>query len=225
MDWLQILQVTLDSVPPEAIELMTNAEEGSWMSNFAMIAAGLGLSSAAGFRVFIPLLVMSVAGHFSPGSVPIGEDFAWLTSWPAMLLLGTATAAEIGGYYVPWVDNLLDSIATPAALVAGTVITASAMPEMNDSLKWAFAAIAGGGSAGVVQTGTVLLRAASTATSGGLANPVVSTAEAGGSLLTAILAIVVPVIAVTILLVIAIWVLMKLFSKKDKTPPPQVAAA
>jgi hypothetical protein len=121
------------------------------------------------------------------------------------VLLSTATLTEIGAYYIPWIDNLLDSIATPAVMISGTAIPATVMPEMNEGMKWALTAIAGGSSAGLIQTGTVLIRSLSTATSGGVANPVVSTTEAGSSLLTSILAI--------SLFFIFIWIIGKLIKK------------
>lgn len=184
-----------------------------WPSLFA-IAAGIGLSASAGFRVFVPLLVFGLASKFGMGDqIPLGQDFEWLASWPAILIFGTATVVEIVAYYVPWVDNLLDSVATPAALISGTVMTAAVLPEMPDALHWTLAAIMGGGSAGMVQAGTVLTRATSTATSGGLANPAVSTVETGGSLLTSILALIIPLMLAAILLCVFVFIGSKLIKR------------
>lgn len=180
---------------------------------FMAIAAGLGLSAAAGFRVFIPLLVMSIGAQ--TGQIDLGSQFQWLTSTPAMLILATASLAEIGGYYIPWIDNLLDTIATPAALISGTLASAAVFPEMPEALKWACAAITGGGAAGIIQTGTVLLRGASSATTGGLGNPVISTGEAGGSVATSILAIIIPPL-VLILFVLAAWFIFRHWRKRRK---------
>ncbi len=162
------------------------------MSGILAVIAGLGLSSAAGFRVFIPLFVLSLAAHSN--AIELNESFQWLHSWPAMIALGTASVVEVASYYIPWVDNMLDTIATPAALIAGTLITASVMPEMDPAMKWVLSTIVGGGAAGVVQTGTVLTRGTSTATTGGLANPVVSTVESGSAITLSVLAIVIPVL-------------------------------
>jgi hypothetical protein len=132
------------------------------------VALGICLSAACGFRVFVPLLVMSVAGLL--GVYTPSDGFAWLATWPALVLFGAATLVEILGYYVPWVDNLLDAIATPTALLAGVVASAAVLGDLPPSLQWILSVVAGAGSAGVVQLGTVLLRGTSTATSGGLAN-------------------------------------------------------
>jgi|GEM_PF-203073 len=139
------------------------------------IALGVGLAACAGFRVFVPLLLTSVA--MQAGFVNVAPGFEWMGSWAAFAVLLAATAAEIGAYYVPWLDNLLDTIAAPAAVAAGTLLTTSFVEINNPVLQWGLGLIVGGGTAGFVQIGTTLTRLASTKLSGGLANPVVSTVE------------------------------------------------
>src|SRR6266481_5655833 len=143
------------------------------METVLSICLGVGLSAACGFRVFVPLLIMSIAslsGHLTPA-----HGFEWIGSYPALVAFSVATGLEIGGYYIPWLDHVLDTIATPAAIIAGILISASMFTDMSPVLRWTLAVIAGGGAAGLVQGGTVVTRALSTSTSGGLANPVVST--------------------------------------------------
>jgi hypothetical protein len=172
------------------------------MDTLLGVMIGIGLAAACGFRVFVPLFVASVAGHVNPELLPLGAGFEWVTSWPAMIALGTATLLEVGAYYIPWVDNALDAVATPAAVIAGSLVTAAFLPEgMGPFLSWTTAAIVGGGSAGVVQATTVMVRGASTGTTAGLGNPAVSTAELGGSILTAFLAIFIPIVAFLLLIV------------------------
>ncbi len=167
------------------------------MDNVLGICVGIGLSAACGFRVFVPLLVMSIAAL--SGHLHLAPGFAWIGSYPALFAFSVATGLEIAGYYIPWVDHLLDTIATPAAVVAGTVITASMVSDVSPFLKWTLAAIAGGGTAGLVQGTTVVTRGVSTAITGGLGNPILATAELGMSTLTAVLAIALPVMAVLLL--------------------------
>ncbi len=119
------------------------------METFLGIAVGIGLSAACGFRVFVPLLVMNLASlvgqlHLSPG-------FSWIGSYYATVAFGTAPIVEILGYYIAWLDHLLDMVATPAAIIAGTITTASMVTDMSPFLKWTLALIAGGGIAGLVQ--------------------------------------------------------------------------
>ena len=158
---------------------------------------GIGLSAATGLRIFIPALLASMAVH--QGVVDPGEGFAWIGTYPAMITFGVATLVEVGAYYVPWVDNALDTIAGPGAVLAGGLIATSVIDIESDALRWILGMIAGGSSAGLVQTGTTLLRATSTATTGGLANPVVSTGEAVGAFSLAGLSILAPIIAVALL--------------------------
>lgn len=151
------------------------------MENLFALMIGIGLSAACGLRVFVPLLAMSLAAQ--TGHLELAESFQWVATPIAATALGFATFLEIAGYYIPWVDNMLDAATTPAAIIAGTFITASVMPEMTPFLKWSIAAILGGGSAGIIQGATVITRAASAFTTGGLGNPLVSTGETGGSIL------------------------------------------
>ncbi|WP_376691063.1 DUF4126 domain-containing protein [Wenzhouxiangella sp. EGI_FJ10409] len=155
------------------------------------VMAGICLSAAAGLRVFIPILALGLAGRFE--LLPLGEQFAWMTSEPFLVIVGVAALLEAGAYYVPLVDNMLDLLATPAALAGGTVIVSSLLPEMNPMAQWSAAALLGGGTAGIVQGSTVVARGLSTASSGGLANPLLSTGETGGSMLAVALALLVPV--------------------------------
>ncbi len=177
------------------------------METVLSICVGIGLSAACGFRVFVPLLVMSIASL--SGHMTLAHGFQWIGTYPALISLSVATSLEIAGYYVPWLDHLLDTLAIPASIVAGTIVTASAVGDMSPFLKWTLAVIAGGGAAGLVQGATVMTRAVSTATTGGLANPVVSTFELGGAVLTSVLAVVAPVVAVLLLVTI-----MAVFGRK-----------
>lgn len=196
------------------------------MNEIMAIFAGVGLAAACGFRVFVPLFIASLAANTGVdmfGDVNfeqmLGADFEWLGSTPVTVALGIATVLEIGSYYIPWIDNALDTIATPAAVVAGTFITGAMMPDFlgDGSFKWIVSTIAGGGTAGVVQGASVITRGTSTATTGGVGNPLVSTAELGGSILTAGLAILIPIVAgivVIILLYYFIRTIVRFFKNR-----------
>jgi hypothetical protein len=182
------------------------------------ICLGLGLSAACGFRIFVPLLVMSIAAH--AGQLHLAPSFAWIGSTGALITFGVATVLEIGAYYVPWLDHFLDTLATPSAIVAGSIITASVITDVSPFLKWTLAVIAGGGLAGSIQAGTVLARGLSFAGTGGLANPLVATVELGGSVLTSIAAILAPLMAlglVALLLGIVSWKFWLARSKRHGT--------
>lgn len=178
------------------------------------IFAGVGLAAACGFRVFVPLLVLSIAS--SVGAVPLAHDFAWLATTPALVALATATVMEIVAYYVPWLDHALDVIATPAAVLAGVVTTAAVVSDLAPTLRWALAIIGGGGVAGAVQGATVLVRLKSGITTAGVANPLVSTGETASSTVTSILAVVVPFIA--FLLVLATVILLVSLARRALAP-------
>lgn len=138
---------------------------------------GIGLAASAGFRIFVPLFVLSLGAHFGADILSLKEGWQWVGSWPALITLGVATFVEILAYFIPYVDNLLDSIGVPLAMVAGTVLIAATLSDMSEVATWALAIIAGGGVAGTVSGTTAATRAVSTGTTGGTGNFLVNTAE------------------------------------------------
>jgi len=184
------------------------------------ICLGIGLAAACGFRVFVPLLGIGVAAH--AGHLQLAEGMEWMSSWPALICFAVATVLEIVAYYVPWLDNLLDTIASPAAVIAGSVATASVVYDMSPFLRWTLALIAGGGLAIVVQSATVGLRGTSTATTGGLGNFVISTLELILAIVTTVLSIVLPIATALCVALLAIAVLRIMLSRgkrKEKARP------
>lgn len=187
------------------------------METALSICLGLGLAAACGFRIFVPFLLVSLAAR--GGYMPLGADFEWIAGTPALITFGAATALEIGAYYIPGLDNLLDFIATPAAIVAGTVVSGSVVTGVDPMLKWTLAAIAGGSIAGTVQVATVGVRGASLVGTAGLGNPVVSTAEAAGSVVVTILSILVPVIAIALILMTLVYLVRRRSRRRQVAHP------
>ena len=192
------------------------------METLLSICVGIGLSAACGFRLFVPPLVMSVASLF--GHLTLSPNFAWMGTYPAMVAFAVATCIEVVAYYIPWVDNLLDTVATPMAIAAGTVVTASLIPDTDPMLQWTVALIAGGGSAGTIQAFTGIGRLASTVMTGGLGNALLSTIESSSSVILSGLAIAVPVFAVCLVAVLLVFTLIKLGRGLALRRGPQAAA-
>jgi uncharacterized protein DUF4126 len=174
------------------------------------IALGVGLAAATGFRIFLPMLILSAAAY--TGHLSLDERFAWLATPAALTTLSVAALLEILAYYVPAVDNLLDVLATPAAWVAGTVVSAAVMIDVPPLVKWTAAVIAGGGVAGLTQAATAMLRAKSTMLTGGVGNAVISSAELGGALLVSLLALTAPLAALGVV-ILFLWLVMGLIRR------------
>jgi len=171
------------------------------ISGLVAVSLGLGLSAASGFRVFLPPMLLSGAINF--GLMDPSGHLAMLDGWGAFSLLLIAVVLEIGSYLIPWVDNLLDVVASPAAVVAGIALMGTVLgseTNFDPIVQWSIAAVGGGGAAGTVQAGTVATRAVSTGTTGGLANPIVSIGEAFMAILITVLAILAPVLCVILVL-------------------------
>lgn len=184
------------------------------------IAMGVGLAAAVGFRVFLPMLVLSIAAY--SGHVTLSSGLAWLGAPAALVMLSVAAALEIFAYYVPAVDNALDVIAAPAALIAGTLVSAAVMTDLPPMVKWTTAVIAGGGAAGLTQGLTSLLRAKSTVMTLGLGNHAVATSELGGALIVSLLALSAPLAAVGLVALFCWFTVRRVrrLFRKDRPAPP-----
>ncbi|RCJ37960.1 hypothetical protein A6770_14150 [Nostoc minutum NIES-26] len=185
------------------------------LNTFIEFLLGISLSAAAGFRVFVPLLVLSMASVF--GHLDLPSEFDWVETPQAVIVFLVACLLEIIGYYIPWLDHLLDIVATPAAFMAGTIVAGSFAPEMNPLVQWTLALIAGGGTAGLTKGLMNILRLTSTGVSGGLTNPILSTIELVIAVVLSVLALTLPVVAgiFTIgFLIVAIQRIWKFFFNK-----------
>jgi hypothetical protein len=185
------------------------------MENFLSVFLGLGLASAAGFRVFVPLLFTNIASLL--GYYDFGQGLEWMGTWTAFAVLLSATIVEIAGYYIPIVDHFLDTVALPASIMAGTILATSFVKLEDPTLRWALGLIVGGGAAGIVQAGTSLLRLGSTATTGGLANPIVATSENIFSILLSILSLILPFLMAGCAFLFLIYIIKKMLAKKPST--------
>ena len=175
------------------------------------IAIGIGLSASCGFRVFVPMLIASIAAKMN--LFPVTESFQWLASWPALISFGTATIAEILAYYIPFVDNLLDTVTTPLAVGGGTILLTSVLPIDNELLKWVSGFIFGGGAAATVQGGTVLTRLASTKLTAGTGNAVVATGEHAAAFGTSVLSLFIPLLISSVVIILIFYFVAK-FGKR-----------
>ncbi|KYH04257.1 hypothetical protein A1704_18895 [Chryseobacterium cucumeris] len=167
---------------------------------------GIGLAAATGFRVFLPMFIVSLASYFN--WIPMNEHFEWLAGLPTLITTGIATIIEILAYYIPFVDHLLDTVSIPMATVAGSILFASQFADLGTFPQWALALIAGGGTAATISSGFAGIRAASTATTGGLGNSMVGTTETAGAGIMSVLAMAAPVIAAIFALITLIVVII-----------------
>jgi uncharacterized membrane protein len=189
------------------------------IETISAVALGIGLSASAGFRVFIPLLVAGIASHL--GILSLGESFEWMGSIPALICFGVAAVLEVLAYYIPFVDNLIDSIATPLSVGAGTLLMTSVFPAENEWMKWILGFIVGGGAAATIQSGSAITRLLSTKFTAGTGNPVVSTSEGVAATGFSVLALIIPIFVAIILVIFIITILRAVYRKLLKRKKQQ----
>ncbi|MBO0323949.1 DUF4126 domain-containing protein [Muricauda sp. CAU 1633] len=179
------------------------------------IFLGIGLAASVGFRVFLPLFALSLAAYL--GAWELNDSWQWIGSLAALITLGVATIIEIFAYFIPWVDNALDSIAIPLAGIAGTAVMVSTVANLDPVVTWSLAIIAGGGTATAIKGANAAGRMTSTATTGGMANPIVSTIETGTAVAVSTASILVPPIAAILVIIILIFIFMIYRKLRPKT--------
>jgi hypothetical protein len=170
------------------------------------VGVGLALAAAAGFRVFVPLLVLSLGAR--AGWIELSPSFAWFATTSASVALATAMVLEIAAYYVPFFDNMLDALAAPVAVLAGIVASASVLTDLPPWLQYGIAIIGAGGTAGLVHASTSVLRLKSSAATGGLGNPVLATLELAGAVVIALLGVLAPLLALATAILI-VWMVAR----------------
>lgn len=180
------------------------------METILSIFLGIGLAASVGFRVFLPLFALSLASYF--GKWDLNESWLWIGSSTAVVTLGIATLVEILAYYIPVVDNLLDTIAIPLASIAGTAVMVSTVADLSPVITWALAIIAGGGTAVAVKSSASATRLGSTVSTAGFGNPLISTLETLTSVVMAIVSIFLPVLAI-ILVIFIFYIVFRLYKK------------
>ncbi len=177
---------------------------------YTSILLGIALSACCGFRIFIPLLAASIAGFNNWIQFPV--EMQWLAEWPTIVCFGIAALVEIGAYYIPFLDNILDSIAIPLAVIAGTILAFSIIPFSDDQqplLRWGLGLLAGGGTAGSIQAGTALVRLFTTKATVGAGNMFIATGENALAVTGVLLSFFVPVLTAVILVLLAAWVIFR----------------
>ncbi len=168
------------------------------------IFLGIGLAASVGFRVFLPLFALSLAAYFDIWE--LNQHWEWIGSLAALIVLGVATLVELLAYFIPWVDNLLDSLAIPLAAIAGTAVMVSTVANLDPVVTWSLAIIAGGGTATAIKGASAAGRVVSTTTTGGLANPLVSTLESGTAIVVSTASIFAPILAMVLVIIILIFI-------------------
>src|SRR3954465_4567821 len=100
------------------------------------VALGIALSACCGFRIFIPMIAAAIGAHNQ--WFHLSPDMSWLGSLPAIICFGTAALVEIAAYYFPFLDNILDAVAAPLAIAAGTVLSFALLPAgaADPLLRW-----------------------------------------------------------------------------------------
>ncbi|MDX1768366.1 DUF4126 domain-containing protein [Arenibacter troitsensis] len=174
------------------------------------IFLGIGLAASVGFRIFLPLFALSLAGYLDVWQ--LNENWEWVGSMAAIITFGVATLVEILAYFIPWLDNLLDSFAIPMAALAGTAVMVSTVSNLDPLITWTLAIIAGGGTATAIKGASATGRLASTATTGGTANPVIGLVETGTAAVVTVASIFAPILAAFLVLIILI-IIYRLYRK------------
>jgi uncharacterized membrane protein len=170
---------------------------------------GLGLSASTGLNTFLPLLLLSAAARFNVAGVELGTKFDWLTSDAAMITLIIACVVELIADKIPAVDHFLDSAGTIVRPVAGAVASASVLTGVDPMVAAVLGIIVGAPTSLGMHTLKAGTRVASSATTFGCANPVISIIEDVIAFALSVLSIFLPIV-VPFALAALVWMLWRL---------------
>ncbi|HST91166.1 MAG TPA: DUF4126 domain-containing protein [Brevundimonas sp.] len=182
---------------------------------------GLGLASATGLRTFLPLLMLALAARFEMFGVRLIDQMDWLVSWPAIAALSTAAVAEFAGDKIPAVDHALNAVGYVSRPVAGALAAGSVFWAVDPAAAAIAGLIVGAPAALAFNAAQTGVRVGSTATTGGLGNPVVSMIEDVLAFLTVIVAFLAPILIPIVLIGLAVVVfrLARRIRDRDRRAP------
>jgi len=190
-----------------------------WTGVVPSLAMGIGLAACAGLRAWLPLLLAGLLAR--AGILELGPSFRFIASTQALILFGVATLVEIIADKVPAVDHTLDVLSTVLRPAAGSLLVASVMWRIQDPLTALALGVAVGAPTSLVpHAAKSALRAASTAFTGGLANPVLSLVEDLAAVLIFVFTVVVPVAVAVTILVITVLILRRLARRRPQSTVP-----
>ncbi|MBA3826581.1 MAG: DUF4126 domain-containing protein [Ktedonobacterales bacterium] len=200
-------------------------------SGFFVLLASLGLSLSAGVRAYLPVLALGIASHLpSVGGfkVTLLPSFSWIGEPLFLGLLVLLTVYEISADKIPVVDHLNDTVHTIIRPLSGALIfTCTSNPLTNSGAAgMVAAAVIGGTIAGTTHVAKAgVVRPASTLTTAGLANPLISIAEDILVVFTTVISLLVPVLGALIFVVLAVLVVRGLVTLGKRRQARRAAAA
>lgn len=174
----------------------------------APILLGLGLSASTGLNTFLPLLLLAAAARFQVAGIELGDKFEWLTSDAAIITLIVACAIELVADKIPAVDHFLDAAGTFVRPVAGALASASVLTGVDPVVAAVVGIIVGAPTSLGMHTLKAGTRIASSATTFGCANPLISILEDIVSFSLSVVAIFAPIF-VPIALALLVWALWR----------------
>lgn len=182
------------------------------MEILSNILAAFGLSSSAGLNAYLPLLVVALTARYS-NLIELRDPWTALESPWTIGVLVVLLLVEFFADKTPAINHVNDAIQTFVRPTAGAILFAAStgvVSEMNPVV----ALVLGLFTAGAVHTAkSVVVRPAVTATTGGVANPVVGLAEDLTALVLSVVAVVLPVLISAIIILATALILYWLWRR------------
>lgn len=190
------------------------------------VLLGLSLAASTGLNTFLPLFLLAGAAHFQLFNANhlLNGNFAWIASGGALTALGLATAVEVVGDKIPTVDHALDVFGTLARPLVGTFAAAAVFTQADPAMAALAGLVVGAPIAFGFHTAKAGTRAASSATTLGVGNPVLSTLEDIVATILVFVGLVAPWL-VPVLLIGAFWVMWRLYRRLSTQWPFKRARA
>ena len=172
------------------------------------LLSAFGLATATGLNAYLPLLVLGLLARFTD-LVTLNPPYDLLGNPVVLVVLATLAVLDFAADKIPGVDHALHVAGLVIHPVAGAIVSLAAATPGGD-VHPALAAVCGLALAGGTHGARAAARPVATATTAGLANPVVSFLEDVLSLVLAVLAVLLPALACLLVVLVVVWTVRRL---------------
>lgn len=184
------------------------------MEALSGVFAAFGLAASAGLNAYIPLLILALVAKYTD-LISLNDPWSALTSWWVIGVLVVLSAVEFFADKAPLANHINDGIQTFIRPAAGAIAFAASANVITD-VHPVLAMVAGILVAGTVHVAkSAAVRPAVTATTGGTLNTPVSIAEDLLAAGISILAVLIPVVIGSLVIIFTAYVVWRLWRRAN----------
>jgi hypothetical protein len=178
------------------------------------VLSAFGLAAATGLNAYLPLLIVGLLARYTD-LITLRPPFNALENAWVLGVLGFLLLIEMTVDKIPTADTVNDVIQTAVRPAAGAIVFAATAGVITD-VHPAVAIICGLLAAFSVHAVKATARPMVTATTAGVGNPIVSTAEDVAAGVTTLVAVLVPAIGAALIIALVAFLAWRLLRRRQR---------